>query len=177
MGTIKSTLDLIMEKTRHLSPNEEEKKAFHRERLAQKIRLPVSRYLNGERDLDFLIREIADVPQEHRNEAEGICVDCFLQMITPLGNEERVLAGVERLLGAEERRRWEKAIASAMESYLTARERARAEGEARIRKTLAQAGLEGSALLVPPGRRESSGSGEELDDHFREALRTALGRS
>jgi len=48
MAKIKSTLDLIMEKTRHLSLNEEEKDALEQQQLSHQVQTPLARYLLGE---------------------------------------------------------------------------------------------------------------------------------
>lgn len=81
MSEIKSTLDLIMEKTKHLTMNEEEKKRFMEKDLAGKVKGLVQRSLDGlvtgkrlEEETGALFRESGDeelVRRLFRNELTG----------------------------------------------------------------------------------------------------------
>ena len=47
MAEVKSTMDLIMEKTKHLTMSEEEKEGFRRKELSGKIRGLVHKSMEG----------------------------------------------------------------------------------------------------------------------------------
>lgn len=59
MGEIKSTLDLIMERTRNLTMTEEEKRAFKEQELAGKAKGLVQRYLDGAVGEEKVMHEIS----------------------------------------------------------------------------------------------------------------------
>ncbi len=58
MGEIKSTLDLVMEKTRHLSLSEKEKQEQQRRELSKMARGLVSKVIDGKTTVDQLRMEI-----------------------------------------------------------------------------------------------------------------------
>ena len=147
MAEIKSTLDLIMEKTKHLSLNEEEKQALEQQELNQRVQVPLLRYLKEERDADHLAHELDSLPPEKREEGRSLCLDLFVDSLSPFEDKTRILAGVERLLGKTGRERWEKIIAPLEREYQEEREKAQAEATSRLREDLATAGLRGSALV------------------------------
>ncbi len=59
MAEIKSTLDIIMERTKNLTMTDEEKAAFRRKEMAGKVRGWIQRYRDGLIDLDHLKSEFA----------------------------------------------------------------------------------------------------------------------
>jgi hypothetical protein len=176
MGEIKSTLDLIMEKTKHLSLNEEEKQALEKQQLNQQVQVPLLRYLKEERDADYLAHELDSLPPEKREEGRRFCLELFVDSLSPFEENTRVLAGVERLLGKTGRERWEKLISPLKREYQEEREKAQAEVTSGLREILATAGLRGSALLPcvdeqsPLWREEK----EKSTKAFRARVRTGL---
>ena len=67
MGEIRSTLDIIMEKTKGLSMSEEEKKAFKKQETAGKIRGLIQKYLDGTVAMDKLKVEIAALAEKNQD--------------------------------------------------------------------------------------------------------------
>lgn len=179
MAAIKSTLDLIMEKTSHLSLNEDERTELERETLAQKVRGPAHRFLQEERDASFLLRELDRLPVREQEAAREMCIDFFLEWIHPDQGTERVLEGVEALLNGEERRRWEPVIEAQKASYTASRDRALRDAEQRLRSDLAAAGIAGPAVrpCVEMASPEWKDASEERLRAFRDATRQALGRA
>ena len=59
MGEIKSTLEIIMEKTKDLTLTEEEKKEFKQKDMAGKIKGIIQKFLDGTLDLNRFKTEIA----------------------------------------------------------------------------------------------------------------------
>jgi hypothetical protein len=162
MAEIKSTLDLIMEKTKHLSLNDEEKQALEDQQLNQRVQVPLLRYLKEERDADYLAHELDSLPLEKREEGRRLCLELFVDSLSPFEDNTRTLSGVERLLGKTGRERWEKIVVPLEKEYRDEREAAQAETADRLLETLAAAGLRGSALL-PYVDGESPHSREEKE--------------
>jgi hypothetical protein len=162
VAEIKSTLDLIMEKTKHLSLNDEEKHALEQQQLNQRVQVPLLRYLKEERDADYLAQELDSLPLEKREEGRRLCLELFVDSLSPFEDNTRMLAGVERLLGKTGRERWEKIVVPLEEEYREEREKAQAEAASSLRETLAAEGLKGSALL-PYVDGESPHSREEKE--------------
>ena len=176
MAEIKSTLDLIMEKTKHLSMNDKEKQAFEQEQLSRQVQAPVMRYLKEERDADFLAYELSILPPEKREEGTRLCLDFFLDGLRPFKDNTRILAGVEKIMGEKERQRWEQALAPLVEAYREERVKARTEAASRSQEALAAVGLQGSALL-PCGEAQGPMSKEEEEKRsqaFRKRMKETL---
>ena len=64
MGEIKSTMDIIMEKTKGLTMSEEEKAEFRQQELCGKVRGLIQKFIDGILDLEKLKSEI-DVLSDH----------------------------------------------------------------------------------------------------------------
>jgi len=166
MAEIKSTLDLIMEKTKHLSLNDREKKAFERQQLVQRVRVHLLRFLNGEKDAGYLAQELDHLPPEKRDEGKKLSLDLLMERTSPFEDDTRILEGVARLLGENERERWEKALAPLKRECQEDLQKAREASTARSRASLAAAGLRGSALL-PPFDDQDPWWKEELQNRIR----------
>ena len=147
MSEIKSTLDLIMEKTRHLTMNQEEMKSVKKQELVKKIRGITSRFLSGERDAAYLDHQIRLLPEEEQSQARETCKNQFMEDLHPLEDNQRILAGVETLFGKEERDRWERTIDNLRAPLTAESERVHLEAESHFREILAAEGLQGPAVL------------------------------
>lgn len=147
MSEIKSTLDLIMEKTRHLSMNEEEKSSLKQKELSRKVRGMALTFLQGEKNVKVFVQEMNALPSEQQQEAHRLCLDCFLERLTPFGNNARILTGVENLLGRTEGERWE-AVVREMKKNIQEKQTGLLEkAEIEALQFLASRGLQGPALL------------------------------
>jgi hypothetical protein len=69
MAEIKSTLDLIMERTKGLTMTDEEKRAFKERETAGKIKGLVQKYIDGLIDLDRCQAEVTALKREVKDEA------------------------------------------------------------------------------------------------------------
>jgi len=177
MAKIKSTLDLIMEKTSHMSLSDQEKAALKELELTRKGRGLATLFLNEDKDARFLAREIAQLPEQDRATAKEHCLKCFLERLSPFSGNERVLAGVETLAGQEERGRWETAIQEIAPPILQKQHASLERTEAAARESLASIGLNGPALKPAlPGNRLWEEEKEALSGLFQEAVRKRLGR-
>lgn len=179
MAKIKSTLDLIMEKTKHLSLSEEEKRALEEQELSKRVQASLFRYLNEERDADFLAHELDHLPVGKGKDGRSICRELLAAAISPSGDDERVFEAVGRLFGQQERERWQEAVAPLKRQYREALEGDRREVGKRCLEDLAALGLKGPALL-PCVNDESPFWREEKEKHvktFQKVVKEALDRT
>lgn len=77
MSEIKSTLDLVMEKTRHLSLSENEKEEQSRLELTQKAKGLVSKVMDGKITVDHLRTEVQRLHDTHPENNDRV----FIQVI------------------------------------------------------------------------------------------------
>ena len=176
MAKIKSTLDLIMEKTKHLSLSEEERQALEEQELNKRVQALLVRYLNEERGADFLAHELDRLPPGKGEEGRRLCRELLAATLSLFGDDERVFGAVGRLFGLEERERWEKAVAPLKRRFREALAGARQEAGTRCLQDLATLGLKGPALL-PCVNDESPFWREEEDKQagtFQQAVKAAL---
>lgn len=176
MAKIKSTLDLIMEKTKHLSLNEEEKGALEQEQLNRRLQALLVPYLKGERDANYLAHELAQFPSETIEDARKLCLELLMDRLSPFEDNQRILGAVERLLGQAGRDLWEKTIAPVEAECREDLRGARQEAADRCRAVLVAAGLKGPALL-PRVDEQAPGWKEEQEDRikaFRASVKSGL---
>ena len=64
MGEIKSTIDIIMEKTKGMTMSEDEKQEIKKKELTGKIRGLIQRFMDGVINLDGLKIEIASIEED-----------------------------------------------------------------------------------------------------------------
>ena len=64
MGEIKSTLEIIMEKTKGLTMTDEDKREFKKREMAGKIKGIIQKFMDGIIDLDRLKAGAADIGKE-----------------------------------------------------------------------------------------------------------------
>ncbi len=175
MSEIKSTLDLIMEKTRHLSMNQEEKESVKKQELARKVRGIISLFLSEERDATYLDHQMKLLAEDDKNEGNKICKNLLIERIHSFEDNQRVLAGVEKLLGENERDRWEGIIEKLKTPLMAESEKTRLESESHFREILAAEGLRGPAILPRPEKdpllKEEK---ERVAKAFEQALRTEI---
>ncbi|MEW6439448.1 MAG: hypothetical protein AB1640_00790 [bacterium] len=175
MAAIKSTLDLILEKTKHLSLNKDEKEVLKQQELADDVRRHVLPFLNEERELSAFQQWLTRLAPAQQDHARSICLDLFLGSLSPYHENGRVLSGVERILGETGRRAWEAALARRANNSAGLRQQALAEAEARFRELLASEGIRGSGLVpcteCTPAWKEEE---RRLIARFQEDLRAEL---
>ncbi len=140
MAEIKSTLDIIMEKTKGLSLSAEERDALKREEKAKKIRGWLRRYLDEQIPFEEvrreLIKDLADPSVRDLVRAE------LVARLHPEGDNERVFRLMRELLGVQTEP-LERKIDAFLEGLIAARVR-RLE---QLQKELGRRGVSGPAVL------------------------------
>lgn len=141
MAEIKSTLDLIMERTKGLTMTEEEKKALHSRELGGKVKGWVQKCIDGTLDLARLKEEIQ---QEKAKEPElrPALLKELLDRVDPDGNSERVFQMMESILHRDTAPLRE--LIGGYRTELSEKER---ELAAKAISDLAQQGISGSAVV------------------------------
>ena len=101
MGEIKSTLDIIMEKTKGLTMSEEEKEAFRKKETAGKVRGLFQRFLDGFIDAERLKDEIGRLGEERYAIArEALIRECMGRM-EPGADNTILLDALENAAGLD----------------------------------------------------------------------------
>jgi hypothetical protein len=165
-----------MEKTKHLSLNEEEKDALEQKQLSQRVQAPLLRYLKGERDANYLAHELDLLPPETIEEGKRLSLELLMDRLSPLEDNQRILAAVEKLLGETGRERWEKAVSPLQRRFLDDLRKAREAAADRCREALAAAGLKGPALLPRVDEKDPAWKKERETrvQAFRASVKTVL---
>ena len=91
MAEIKSTLDLIMEKTKGLTLSDEEKADLKRKELEKNVRGLVQRYLDSLIDKKTLHTTLDDMKHGDDATTETVLAHEFLQRLDPLNDNDRLL--------------------------------------------------------------------------------------
>ena len=91
MGEIKSTLDLVMEKTRHLTLSEEEKRQHKRKEERKRLAGLLQRYQDGLADIDKTGEELDRLVQTEDGPAESALRDEVMSRLALGGDNARWL--------------------------------------------------------------------------------------
>ena len=101
MGEIKSTLDIVMEKTKHLSLSEEEKKAQKREDIKKTVRGFIQKY----KDRIFTIKQLEDewndLEKENRLSDRQILVDEIIDQIHLDADNSLLVTSLREICGQD----------------------------------------------------------------------------
>ena len=101
MGEIRSTMDIIMEKTKGLTMTEEEKEAFRKKETAGKVRGLFQRFLDGFIDAERLKDEIGSLGEKRYAVArEALLRECMGRM-EPGADNTILLDALENAAGPD----------------------------------------------------------------------------
>jgi hypothetical protein len=145
MAEIKSTLDIILEKTKNLSVTEEEKREFKKREMGGKIKGLIQKFLDGIVDFERLKIEAASIGKGQENILKQIIIKESVERITPGQDNEPLLKLLEGTAGID---------ASPVRKVLTdfehGLEKERNSHERYLRNRLKEEGISGSAVLLNP---------------------------
>ena len=143
MAEIKSTIDLIMERTKSLAASPQERESYQRQEREKRLRGLVQRLLDDNITLDGVKDELA---KEKKNssaaEVTGVLKSALAVHVDPEADNERLFRYVSELVGTPGDRLRETLAAYREEA--TTRKAVLAE---RQRKDLESNGITGSAVL------------------------------
>ena len=140
MGEIKSTLDIIMEKTKGLTLSAEEKEALKREEGAKKIRIWVGRFLDDKATLEDVRRELTEFLKD--KSAGGLLRAELVAYLHPEGDNGKVFRMMKELLNLRTEPLEEK-----IDSFLKELISMRVASLKDLGEKLARSGISGSAVL------------------------------
>lgn len=143
MGEIKSTLELVMERTRNLTLSEEEK----REQTISEFRKNLSGLLQKFQDkvltLDHFERELQHLEETSQLRAEEIVIDEVGRRLDPDRDNERMLILLSRYCGAKV-----EGIASALSEYGSMLQERAEKKAGKLKEEISiKRGISGSAVI------------------------------
>ena len=142
MGEIKSTLDIIMEKTKGLTVTKEEKETFRKKEAEGKVRGLLQRFLDGFIDLERLKNEIGDFGDKHDGiVGEALLRECMGRM-APGADNTKLLDALENALGLDIA-----PIQKILQDYNHDLEQQRINRQQVIQKILEESGISGTAVI------------------------------
>jgi hypothetical protein len=97
MGKIKSTIDLIMEKTKGMEFSAEERKQMEEKKYLTRAEVLSKRYLNGDLRFEDLKKELAGYEEKEKNIITQNILRQLAQSLDITKNGERILGGIEIL--------------------------------------------------------------------------------
>lgn len=155
MGEIKSTLDLVMERTRHLSLSAEERAQQQRDDFEKRLQGLLQQYEDGALPADGLEKRIAGLQSELKMDDARLVVAGVVKRIDPDQDNRARLALLAPALATP--------IAEVLSSHRVRRAEILAAGQARALDHLRQVhDIRGSAVIANPQR--DPGCLKELDD-------------
>ncbi len=141
MGEIRSTLDIIMEKTEGLTMTAEERKAIQRNEIGGKIRGLFQRYLDGALDLEKVLSEIMAMEGEGKGMAlESLKEEC--RHLDPDGDASPYLKTLEMVLKVNTG-----PVRRVLSAYHEEMDQRKRSWEARALERLRSMDISGSALV------------------------------
>jgi len=140
MGEIRSTLDIIMEKTKHLTMTKEEKEEFRRKELMGKVKGLVQKFLDGKNDVKD-IKSAIESEKTHKDIRE-ILKNELIERINPNNGNENIFQLLEEVLEINTEP-FKRAIKE-FQKRMTENKAIRLNN---LRKKLADRGISGSAVV------------------------------
>jgi hypothetical protein len=142
MGEIRSTLDIIMEKTRGLTMTEEEKVAYKQKELVGKVRGLIQKYLDKALSEDRLQVELTALGEMDRDRVKQVIIEETIPKIALGEDNEPVLNILESTIGVD--------TAPVKEVLADFEDRLGKEKDAceeKLRTRLVEKGISGSAAI------------------------------
>ncbi|MGD9076862.1 MAG: hypothetical protein PVJ69_16710 [Desulfobacteraceae bacterium] len=142
MGEIRSTLDIIMEKTKGLTMSDEEKKAFKEQEMAGKVKGLIQKYLDGTLNMDQLRVEVTGLVEKGGDMVKRLIREESVSRIELEGNNEPLLRVLGEISGSEA-----DSLREVLKEFGKRLEREKDVREKELRKELEKQGISGSAVL------------------------------
>ena len=142
MGEIKSTLEIIMEKTKGLAPTDDEKREFKQKKMAGKVKGLIQKFINGIINIDRLDIEMAAIKEDDQHMLNRLILNETIGRIRPGEDNEPILQIMKALDGVDINHIRE--ILTKFDKKLNMEREARKEG---LINTLQEKGISGSAVI------------------------------
>lgn len=169
MAEIKSTLDLVMERTRGLSMTDKEKKEMKDKELSGKVQALLERYSNDYMGLKWLKTELNNMGKENDPKIGKSLKIEILERLSPNGDSDKLLEALEGVLGV--RTDVYREIIAEYNKVLMQR---RDKFSEKMTADLCVQSISGSAIIpnieADPGWKADL---EKMSDDFRQKIRSA----
>jgi hypothetical protein len=142
MAEIRSTLDLVLERTKNLSLTEDEKASLQRKELTGRIRGWVKKYLDGLMDLKAVRAEMAALPKSRRKASRDLFKGLVLESLDVQGDTGKIFDLLEGVL--EESR---EPYLAAVRNFQEALDVRRSQYSEALKTGFAGRGISGSAVI------------------------------
>lgn len=171
MVEIRSTLDLIMDKTRGMSLSQEEKASLHMEGLRKRANGFKIRLLDDPSRADEILATLDNEPESDRRVLHSLLWNAMVESLPAHEELLKCLHIMEMLPAGQAKVATLHELRASFKSWLKTRGGDRKKVLARERKKLAAAGISGSAVVpkIPTGSSAEQGFEQELGK-----LKTAL---
>jgi hypothetical protein len=150
MAEIRSTLDLVLERTKNLTMTEEEKSSLQKKELEGRIKGWVRKYRDGLMNLNAVKTRMSAIPEKERKASRDILKNLVLENLPAQGEDLKILDLLERIL--EESREPYLAAVEHFQKTLAVERSRRLEV---LKAGLAERGISGSAVTPNPDRDAS----------------------
>lgn len=90
MAEIKSTLDLVMEKTRHLTLSEDEKNQQKTEHIQKRINGLIRKYMDEAIKMEQFRQELSSVAENDDDRIDNILMNIVIDRIDPDGDNQKL---------------------------------------------------------------------------------------
>jgi hypothetical protein len=155
LGEIRSTLDLIMDKTRGMSLSQAEKESLHMEELRKRANGFKIRLLDDQSRADEILATLDSQPENDRRVLHSLLWNAMVESLPADEEILKCLHVMEMLPAGKANASKLHELRASFKSWLKTRGADRKKVLARERKKLAAAGISGSAV-VPKIPKESS---------------------
>jgi len=164
LGEIRSTLDLIMDKTRGMSLSQEEKESLHVEELRKRANGFKIRLLDDPSRADEILATLDNEPESDRRLLHSLLWNTMLDTLPADEEILKYLHVMEALPVGQAKIAKLHEMRATFKSWLNIRGAERKKVLARERKKLAAAGISGSAVVpkIPKGPRAEQGFEQAL---------------
>ena len=173
VGEIKSTLDLVLEKTRNLTLSEEEKRDLAREEVDKKIRGIANRYLDNHIPLSRLKEELESIQSDQPDLPYRLSTQHLLAHVDLDVDTSAILSALKEVVGFDIA-----PIEALQEEYRAEKERARRSFAEHTLSALKERGVSGSAVVPDlDGIPEWVQFHRDLSERYRERIDEIARRS
>ncbi len=142
MGEVRSTLDLVLEKTRHLTLSKEEKLDLATEELDKKIQGLVNRYLDNIFPLSQLKEEVEGIDSKEHNLAFRLLKKHLLAHFDLDSDNSSIFSALSEVAGFDI-----SPLAILLKEYMSEKEETERAFKERVLKALKGRGVSGSAVV------------------------------
>lgn len=171
MGEIRSTLDLIMERTRGMALSEDEKKGIREERLSKRAKGFHIRLMESPDTVEEVLQSLGEEPEEDRKDLESRIWRGLVESLTPDKELFGTVTVMERLPQAKVKGPILRELRARFTDELKDKSKDRKKILVREQKKLASHGISGTAVVAKmPKESPTDGGLASVLEEFKNRL-------